>query len=72
MRSAVVYTAEDDKQYTEQDIKKLINQYLDNEHSNATDEERQDITEQAYKLIMKNQHWWPYITLLTKMKFKEK
>jgi hypothetical protein len=71
MRPAVVYTAEDDVKYTEQEIRKVINKWIDNEFINVTEEERTDITEQAYTLILKNQHWWPYITLMQRMKFRE-
>jgi disulfide oxidoreductase YuzD len=71
MRPAVIYTAEDSKQYTEAEIRKIINQWLDYEFVEITDEERADITEQAYNLILKNPRWYPYITLMQKMKFRE-
>jgi hypothetical protein len=71
MKPAVVYTAEDEQEYTESDVLKVINKWIDNEFVRITEAERKDITDQAYALIIKNPRWWPYITLMMKMKFKE-
>lgn len=57
-----VYTAEDDKQYTEQQIKKIITDYIDFEFINVTPEEKSNALEKAYlELITKRQKRYPCI-----------
>jgi hypothetical protein len=61
MRNAV-YTAEDDKQYTEQEIKKIITDYINFEFVNVTEEQAQNALEKAYiQLITKHQRQYPCI-----------